>query len=489
LLGTSGGANGTGFSGPTAAPIDEATNLGQANTAYNGVQGAMQGQQGLLNALQNQNGLGNQSQVYGQLQGIANGTGPNPAQAMLNQQTGQNVANQAALMAGQRGSAQNVGLMARQAAQQGAATQQQAVGQGATMQANQSLNALGAAGNMANTMAGQQIGQTNQNVASQQGEQSNLLNAISSYNNANVGMQSNINNANAGLANTAMQGQQALLGGVMNGAGAALGMMMARGGVVQNFDDGGDVDDVQVTPIPASSGPTMTPDSGASALGGGGGSSGGGGSGSMMSMLPMLAMCMADGGGINAAAQPNMGIQDAPSLPEFVNQSTGKKKVNSKSPASESGSSAPQSGAAALYQGMSNLGNSAVNAIGGSSEQPAAAPTQYAGGPDSATDLSAVASMSAKGGRVNALVSPGERFLSPKAVEKVKKGASPMNVGEKIPGKPKVGGAKNSYANDTVPKKLEVGGIVLPRSVTQAKNPGMEARKFVNAVIAKRGKK
>ena len=136
LIGINGGNSGTGFSTPSG------TNAAQLQTAYTGNQNALTSQQNLLNALQQQNGLGNQTNVYNQLQGVASGQGPNPAQAMLNQETGQNVANQAALMAGQRGASQNVGLMARQAAQQGANLQQQAVGQGASMQAQQGLNAL-----------------------------------------------------------------------------------------------------------------------------------------------------------------------------------------------------------------------------------------------------------------------------------------------------------------------------------------------------------
>jgi hypothetical protein len=95
--------------------------------------------------------------------------------------------------------------------------------------------------------------------------------------------------------------------------------------------------------------------------------------------------------------------------------------------------------------------------------------------------------LAAEGGKVPALVSPGERYLPPKEVAKVVKGQkSPMEAGEKIPGKPKVGGAKNSYANDTVPKTLEEGGIVLPRSVTQSKNPEWAAHKFVRDVMAKK---
>jgi hypothetical protein len=69
------------------------------------------------------------------------GAGPNPAQQQFAANTGTNVANQAALAAGQRGAAQNVGLMERNVAQQGAATQQQAAGQAATLQAQQQLTA------------------------------------------------------------------------------------------------------------------------------------------------------------------------------------------------------------------------------------------------------------------------------------------------------------------------------------------------------------
>ncbi len=93
----------------------------------------------------------------------------------------------------------------------------------------------------------------------------------------------------------------------------------------------------------------------------------------------------------------------------------------------------------------------------------------------------------AKGGKVPAMVSAGERYLKPQDVAKVKKGANPMQVGEKIPGKPVVSGAKNSYANDVIPKDLDEGGIVLPRSVTQSKHPHWAAMKFVQAHMAQGG--
>lgn len=224
LLGLGGGASGTGFNPQSG------TNEKQLQTSYNQNQAALGNQNALLTALQAQNGLGNQSQVYNQFQDVAQGRGPNPAQNMLNQTTGQNVANQAALMAGQRGAGSNVGLMARQAGQQGSNIQQQAAGQGATMAAQQSLNAMGQAGNLATNMAGNQINQTNQNVASQQAEQQSLLNA----NNSN-------NQVQGTLANTNMQGQQKLIGGGLNALGSAANLIGGPGQLKSFFAPGGAV--------------------------------------------------------------------------------------------------------------------------------------------------------------------------------------------------------------------------------------------------------
>ncbi len=239
FLGLNGGANGTGFAKPsTDAGMIAPTTSGQLSTAYTGSQGALSSQQALLNALQAQNGIGNQTQNYNQLQGVINGTGPNPAQAMLHQATGQNVANQAALMAGQRGASANTGLMARQAAQQGAAIQQNAVGQGATMQAQQSLGALGQAGAMANMQAGQQANATTANTQAQLQAQSNLLNANQGYNAAKADLQSGANAANASMANTSMGQQGNMLGGILNGAGKAIALA-AKGGEVQRMAQGG----------------------------------------------------------------------------------------------------------------------------------------------------------------------------------------------------------------------------------------------------------
>lgn len=284
-----GGILGQEGAAPTLANIQQATSIGDVQNAQKGVGNSLQSQQQLLEALQKQGGLGmqntaanNQLGLANQLQGangvgvqqgaisglqntagmyqnIANGTGPNPAQAMLNQATGQNVANQAALMAGQRGAGANVGLMARQAAQQGAATQQQAVGQGATMQANQQLNALSglsgtqqaiggmgsnlvnqqgtannAYANQANQIAGQQIGATTANTQANLANQQQAQNALQGTNNAFVGSQTGVNAGNVDLSKANSAAKQGILGGVMNAAGAAF----AEGGPVGMADGG-----------------------------------------------------------------------------------------------------------------------------------------------------------------------------------------------------------------------------------------------------------
>lgn len=400
LLGTAGGTGGTGFNAQ-----DSGVNQGQLQNAYAGSQNSMQAQQNLLSALQAQNGLGNQSQVYNQYQNIASGNGPNPAQAMLNQATGANVANQAALMAGQRGAGANVGLMARQAAQQGANLQQQAAGQGASMQAQQALGALGQAGGMANTMAGNQIGQTNANTQAAQNEQNMLLNAQSAH-----------NNVMGSLANTTMQGQQALIGGAMNAAGAGAGMKKAFGGPIGNYDEGGAV------------------------------------------------------GGSAFGPQSMFG--------QFVNSGP-----------SSSMQTGPNAGAEALQKGMSGLGSKkSTNPMAGASN-PISDAGVSGGAADAGIGTGDLTRLGAsRGGKVPAMVSPGERFLKPGEAKAVAKGqADPMQVGQQVPGKAKVKG--DSYKNDIVPAKLDVGGVVIPKSIMESKNPAKGAADFVRSVMAKKGRK
>ncbi len=62
-----------------------------------------------------------------------------------------------------------------------------------------------------------------------------------------------------------------------------------------------------------------------------------------------------------------------------------------------------------------------------------------------------------------------------------------MAKGKEVPGKAKVGGAKDSYANDNVKDAAEPGSIIIPRSVTQSKDPHKAAADFVAAVLARKG--
>lgn len=365
--GLGGGLLGALSGGDSAIPsIADPVTGQQIADASGNVGSSIAQQQAFAAAVQAQGGLQNQSNVYNQLQGVANGTGPNPAQAQLAQATGANVSNQAALMAGQRGASSNVGLIARQAGQQGAATQQQAAGQAATLQASQSLGALGQLGGI----AGQQ-------VAEQQG-------ALSSLGNTSLQNQGQVLGA-AGQFNTDQ---------VKNGNGAIASGQQQNGYEVQ---------------------------------------------GGLLSGLGTAATAFA-GSGAGGSAGNTGGSTNVPGT-------------------------APSLGANTTFD----------------------TPKFADGGPVSAAGRHL---MMAKDGKVPALVSPGERYLPPQAVKEVAEGKkSAAAAGEKIPGKPKVGGAKDSYANDTVPKTLESGGIVLPRSVTQAADAPEKAAAFVRAIMGKQGLK
>lgn len=153
------------------------------------------------------------NQLATMLQAQAQGQGPNLANQQLQNFTGQNVANQASLMAGQRGASANPGLIARQAAQQGAGIQQQAAGQAAQNVMQQQLAAQQQLGGVYGT----QGNLANQNFATVQG----------GVNNANqIGAQQSMGNANT---------NSGILGGVMNGVGSITGL----------FAEGGEVDKIE----------------------------------------------------------------------------------------------------------------------------------------------------------------------------------------------------------------------------------------------------
>lgn len=497
-------ANGVGYQQNALAQQQGLNNqlangVNTQNAAVSGLQGVSAQQQALA---------AQQANTAAQYQNIANGTGPNPAQAMLNQSTGQNVQNQAALMAGQRGAGSNVGLMAREAAQQGAATQQQAVGQGASMQAqqqiaglqglsaqqaaigntaqqqaatqqaigglgstqagmqqtgisqmtnagqsltaqqqaglnqqaalaqNQIANQLGAnaqVAGQANTVAGQQIGQTVAGTQAAQNEQAQQMNALNSYNTANIQNQDSVNKANTSLATTSMQGQQGVVGGGINAAGAIGGALLAaaaRGGEVKrkHMDSGG-VAGTMGTEGTGQVAPAVAPLPGSSASA--------------------------------AAPQSSFGKYIQAGLANIGGNGT---------PNSSGYTGGFQMGNKSINNGLTNLGKGIATAIKskpGDDEE-----DEEMAGPDTPevsppgemdsgleTALGARGGLSGKGGKVS------PKKTSQKAVKK-----------------------GNSYDNDKVPAMLSEGEIVLPRSVTMGKDPLKSSVNFVAEILAKRRK-
>lgn len=223
------GAKGTAFQGGTA-DIQQPVTQEQVKQAYENSQQGLRQQQDLITALQGQGGIQKQTDVYGQLAGLAAGTGPSLAQTQLQQSTGANVANQAALMAGQRGAGANTGLMARQAAQQGAGIQQGAAGQMAQLKAQEQLGAIGQMGGLATQMVGQQSGAVGNYNQYAQNEQSQLLNSIAQANAARVNMQGNVNSSNAHIAGINAKAQADMVAGAMAGMSSGSGMMGGGGG-------------------------------------------------------------------------------------------------------------------------------------------------------------------------------------------------------------------------------------------------------------------
>lgn len=152
------------------------------------------------------------NQLAQMLQAQASGQGPNLANQNLQNFTGQNVANQAALMAGQRGASTNPALIARQIAQQGAGIQQQAAGQAASNVLAQQLAAQQQLGGVYGT----QGGLANQNYGITQG-------AVTGNN--QIGAQTAGQNAKT---------NSGILGGVANAVGGMTGLF-AQGGEVEKI--------------------------------------------------------------------------------------------------------------------------------------------------------------------------------------------------------------------------------------------------------------
>lgn len=200
---------------PLEGPNIQGPSMGDVMNA--GVNPAMQQQMALLQQLQAQKGLAAQSEALNMARQGAMGQGPNPALDQLHQTTGQNIQNQAALMASQRGAAANPGMIARMAAQQGGALNQQAAGQAATLGSQQRLAQQGLFGDIAGTMAGNQINATRTGLEGALQNQGQMMGGLNAANQARMGVDS---------------ANKQLLGGVLGGAASML-TGMANGGEVQ----------------------------------------------------------------------------------------------------------------------------------------------------------------------------------------------------------------------------------------------------------------
>jgi hypothetical protein len=442
------------------ANIQSGTNQTQLQNAYTGANNAINAQVGLANTFNPQAGqaVNEQNNLAQSYQNTIAGTGPNAAQTQFATNTAQNVANQSAMAAGQRGAAQNVGLLERQAAQQGAQTEQQAAGQAATTQAQQQVAAQQSLANLAAQQSGQATGAVQNLNTAQQNEQNILQGANTAYNNSAVGMQSNLNSTNAATA----ANNQNFIGNAISstGAGIASAIGLAHGGEVPKMADGG--------------------------------------------YAPVVS---AGSGGPNISAPP---VINQPTFASFKSGKKGSSDDSDDNDIEDQASTQPalspmdQNGlASAQASGASpmDVAGYAQNAANSNAPPPeqgfwskaASAIGFWKGGECKGPYQSHVANFMYGGGHVQmksggtvpALVSPKEVYLSPDKVKAVvEQGADPMKIGEHIPGQDKVKG-KDSKKNDFVPKDLQEGGVVLPLHITQHKKSSEKGREFVKKAVAK----
>jgi len=480
---------------------------------YGQTQAGIGQQQNFVNALQGLNGVQNQADVYNQMQGLqgqlqqqAQGAGPNPALNQLAQTTGQNVANQAALMASARGAGANTALQARQAGMQGAAAQQQAAGQAATLRAQQQLAAQqalqqqqGLLGNMATNQVGQQ--QTGLNALNQfsQGAQNLTQEQINAQNNANIAMQSNVNNANAQIAAQNARTQGGLLSSIFGGAQQLLG-----GPISSLFGGGGGAE-----------GFTM-PEMGSSFA------SGGTGAEALTSSADLTPASLGSQFGQQVTA-PTNAIFTPPQTPgagaysnmRFGSGTNFAKGGEVKGPKSHIGKHLNMAkGGEVPFKGYNPEKHSKSGGLNDSyrkkynKEHGSHLKRPVTGHPEPGSEaagrkksfcarMKGVKGPTSDGGKLTPKGAALKRWNchahggeihgdhDEECVHYAHGGEHDMRSGGHVPGKPKVGGSKDSYKNDTVPAMLSPGEIVLPRSVTHSDDPVKNAAKFVEAILAK----
>lgn len=198
-----------------------------------------------------QQGESQQTNAYKQQQALAQallsqsqGQGPNPVQAQLAQQTGNNVQNQGALMASQRGANSNPALMARQAAMQGANTQQQGVGQAATLQAQQQLAAQQQQAGVQAQMAQEGLQQQQISQGAQAAQNTTLTQGQLGAQNINANVYGQNAQQSGNIFGSLLNSAGSMMGGGGGGGGGGMMSMMAlnKGGRVPQMSGGGIAD-------------------------------------------------------------------------------------------------------------------------------------------------------------------------------------------------------------------------------------------------------
>ena len=405
-LGVNNGYTATNAGGTSATPstVQQQTDLNNINNTYTA-----------------------QGNLAQQLQGQANGQGPNIANLQLQQATNQNNQQAAGAIASQRG--MNPALAARQIQQQTASNNQTAAGQSGVLRAQQQLAAQQGLANV----YGQQAGEAANNYGT-------LTQAQEAANSQNAQVAQNNTNANAAIA-----------GGIVNSGSNLISSILYDGGEVEATPE------KHLERLLISIGSKVKPmhfDQGG---------------GPEYSLGANTSLTQDDPFAAAVVAAPDSLFAGVPS-----GATTGS--VSAGNPGSGSTGMAGSLGSTSTNNMDSSLAGGSASTIAGSFGQGKSKSGGGGGG------LSSLAALLAQGGKVPAMISPGERYIPPSKVNAVASGKEKASeVGKKVPGRAKVAG--NNPVNDTVPAALSPGGVIIKR--TEAQND-TDSREFLKEIQKKK---
>lgn len=372
-----------------------------------------------------------QANLAAQLLAQSQGQGPNIANLQLQQATNQNNQQAAGALASQRG--MNPALAQRIISQQQAMNNQNSAGQSGILRAQQQLAAQQGLANV----YGQQATEANANLAANESALGNQNNAVVSATNA-------ANQANAQIAQNNTNQNAGIAGGIMNGVGSMMSMFGAEGGEVPKHLE-------KIVIKPGSKVHPLHLFNGGDFLGN----------------FPVNQIDPGLASGPSGAANNLFGATAKP-IQQPGNNATGGGGGGGGAGGGGGGSN-PLSGMMSMFGGSDGGGG-----IGG-----------FAGGDMGSSGGGMAMLAAAKGGKVPAMLSPGELYIPPHKVHDVASGKEKASeAGKRVPGKAKVKG--NSLKNDTFPTELEAGGVVIKR--TEAQND-KDAREFLLAIKADKEKK